>query len=195
MAVWVAAATVAAAWFGVGWARAAWFTDVPREHARESALDAAQQAAINLASMNPDNVDGSINLMRSSMTGSMRDQLDENRQRIKDAAQQSKTRIEAKVLGAALSSLDSERQHASAVVVLRQVQSAPGAPPRTFRATWTLDMDNGGGVWRAAQANSIGNLVPLDLPAPTAGSPAAGNAPSAGGAAQQPSSAPRAAGP
>ncbi|MBF6172803.1 hypothetical protein [Nocardia blacklockiae] len=180
-AVWLVVAVVAAAWFGVGWARAAWFTDGPRADARDTALDAARQAAINLSSMNPDNVDGSIDLMKSSMTGDMLAQLDQNRDRIKQAAENSKTKIEAKVLGASLNSLDSERDKASALVVLQLTQTAPNVPVQSFRATWTLDMAKAGDVWKTEQANSLGQMVPLNAPAPAApgqpGTPAPGGEP------------------
>ncbi|RMI30926.1 hypothetical protein EBN03_20060 [Nocardia stercoris] len=182
-AVWAVVALVAAGWFGVGWARAMWFTDGPRAAARDSALDAARQAAINLSSMNPDNVDGSIDTMQSSMTGDMLDQLHQNRDRIKQAAQQSKAKVDAKVLGSALTSLDSERTKATAIVVLQLTQSAPGVPAQMFRTTWTLDMTATGGTWKADQANSLGQLVPLEAGKPAAGAPGAGApAPAAPGA-------------
>ncbi|MFJ1459798.1 hypothetical protein [Nocardia sp. N2S4-5] len=163
-AVWLVVAVVAAAWFGVGWVRAAWFTDGPRADARDTALDAARQAAINLSSMNPDNIDGSIDLMKSSMTGDMLAQLDQNRDRIKQAAENSKTKIDAKVLGASLNSLDSERDKASALVVLQLTQTAPNVPVQSFRATWTLDMAKAGDLWKTEQANSLGQMVPLNAP-------------------------------
>ncbi|WP_024802042.1 hypothetical protein [Nocardia sp. BMG51109] len=179
-AVWLIVALVAAAWFGVGWVRAAWFTEGPRADARDAAVDSARQAALNLSSMNPDNIDGSIDLMRSSMTGPMLDQLNENRDRIKQAAESNKTKIDAKVLGASLSSLNSERDKASALVVLQLTQTAPNVPPQSFRATWTLDMTKAGDTWKAEQANSLGQLVPLNSSGPAGGAP---GAPAPGGAA------------
>ncbi|WP_146101109.1 hypothetical protein [Nocardia nova] len=177
-AVWLVAALVLAAWFGAGWVRAMWFTDGPRADARDTALDAARQAAINLTSMNPSDVEGSITTMRSSMTGDMLTQLNENHDRIKDAAEKSKTKIDSKVLGAALSSLDSERDKASAIVVLKLTQTAPNVPVQSFRATWTLDMKKDGDTWKAEQANSLGQLVSLDTPGPAGAAqpPANGNA-------------------
>lgn len=161
-AVWLVAAVVAAAWFGVGWVRAGFFTDGPRTEARDSALDAARQAALNLSSMNPDDVDGSIKLMQSSMTGQMLDEFNQNHDRIKQTAQQAKTRLDAKILGASLTSLDSERDKAAAIVVVQQTQTAPNVPVQSFRATWTLDLTKVGDLWKTDQANSLGQLVPLD---------------------------------
>ncbi|WP_280382139.1 hypothetical protein [Nocardia wallacei] len=189
-AVWLVVAVVATAWFGIGWARAAWFTDGPRADARDTALDAARQAAINLSSMNPDNVDGSIDLMKSSMTGDMLTQLDQNRDRIKQAAENSKTKIEAKVVGASLSSLNSERDKATAIVVLQLTQTAPNVPVQSFRATWTLDMAEAGDTWKTEQANSLGQMVPLNAPdlagAPGQPAPGADPAPPAGDAPPAP---------
>ncbi|NKY46461.1 hypothetical protein [Nocardia cerradoensis] len=191
-AVWLVAALVLAAWFGAGWVRAMWFTDGPRADARDTALDAARQAAINLTSMNPGDVEGSITTMRSSMTGDMLTQLNENHDRIKDAAEKSKTKIDSKVLGAALSSLDSERDKASAIVVLKLTQTAPNVPVQSFRATWTLDMKKDGDTWKAEQANSLGQLVSLDTPGPAGAAPppANGNAAPAPSAPANPSEAP-----
>ncbi len=174
-AVWLVAALVLAAWFGTGWVRGMWFTDGPRADARDTALDAAQQAAINLTSMNPDNVEASINTMRSSMTGDMLAQLNENHDRIKDTAEKSKTKIESRVLGGSLSSLDSERDKASAIVVLRLTQTAPNVPVQSFRATWTLDMKKDGDTWKTEQANSLGQLVALDTAGPAGATPPPAN--------------------
>ena len=174
-ALWLVAALVFAAWFGTGWVRGMWFTDGPRADARDTALDAAQQAAINLTSMNPDNVEGSINTMRSSMTGDMLAQLNENHDRIKDAAEKSKTKIESKVLGGGLSSLNSERDQASAIVVLKLTQTAPNVPVQSFRATWTLDMKKDGDTWKTQQASSLGQLVALDAPGPAGATPPPAN--------------------
>ncbi|MCX4097820.1 hypothetical protein [Nocardia sp. alder85J] len=186
LAVWLLAAVVAAGWFGFGWVRAAYFTDAPRAEARDSVLDSARQAAVNLSSMNPNDVDGSIDLMRSSMTGAMLDQLTQNRDRIKQAAEQSKTKIEAKVLGASLSALNSERNKATALVVLQLTQTAPSVPVQSFRTTWSLDMTRGGDGWKTEQANSLGQLVPLDTPGPAQPAPTAVPAPPASPQAPEP---------
>ncbi|WP_216896683.1 hypothetical protein [Nocardia alni] len=170
-AAWLILAVVAAAWFGVGWVRAGFFTDAPRAAARDSALDAARQAALNLTSMNPDDIEGSMKLMESSMTGQMLGEFNQNHDRIKQTAEQAKTRLGSQVLGASLTTLDSERDKASAIVVVKQTQTAPNTPVQSFRATWTLDMTKVGGTWKADQANSLGQLVPLDNTGPSSSQP------------------------
>ncbi|WP_328406558.1 hypothetical protein [Nocardia sp. NBC_00403] len=172
-------ALVAAAWFGGGWVRAAFFTDGPRTEARDAALTDARQAAINLMSINPADVDGSIAMIQSSMTGQLLDEATKGQQQLRTTASESKTKLESKVLGAALTSLNSERDRASALVVLQVTRSVPDTAPVSFRQSWTLNMIKEGEVWKAEKAESLGQPVPLDAPKPgsTPGAPQAPGAP------------------
>lgn len=155
-------ALLAAAWFGFGWTRAAFFTDVPRAHAREAVLDGARQAAINLNSMNPDDVDGSMKLMQSSMTGQMLADYKTNSQQIKQAAVAGKTKLVAKVIGASVTELNSERDHAKVLVVLLQSATEEGKGASTQRVTWLMDMTKADDSWKAQDASSLGNPVLVD---------------------------------
>ncbi|WP_249359463.1 hypothetical protein [Nocardia cyriacigeorgica] len=155
-------ALAAAAWFGAGWVRAAFFTDGPRVAARDAALDAAQQAAINMTSMNIDDVPGSLALARSSMTGPILASATEHQQQAEAMAKQAGVRMESSVLGAALTSLNSELDRASALVVLRVTEAKPGERPAGYRYTWTLDMAKDGDIWKAEQVSSLGQPVPLN---------------------------------
>jgi Mce-associated membrane protein len=159
-------ALAAAAWFGTGWVRAAYFTDGPRAEARDSALTDARQAAINLMSMDPSDVDGSIKMIQSSMTGQLLDEATKGQEQLRSTASESKTKLAAKVLGASLTSLNSERDRASALVVLQVTRSVPNNAPVSFRQSWTLNMIKGGAVWKAETAESLGQPVPLDAPKP-----------------------------
>ncbi|MFE3446610.1 hypothetical protein ACFXNW_26585 [Nocardia sp. NPDC059180] len=155
-------ALAAAAWFGAGWVRAAYFTDGPRAAARDAALDAAQQVAINMTSMNLDDVPGSLAIARSSMTGPILASATEHRQQAEAMATQAGVRMESNVLGAALTSLNSERDRASALVVLRVTEAKPGERPIGYRYTWSLDMAKEDDVWKAEQVASLGQPVPLN---------------------------------
>ncbi|WP_280234229.1 hypothetical protein [Nocardia cyriacigeorgica] len=155
-------ALAAAAWFGAGWVRAAYFTDGPRAAARDAALDAAQQAAINMTSMNLDDVPGSLAIARSSMTGPILASATEHRQQAEAMATQAGVRMESTVLGAALTALNSERDRASALVVLRVTEAKPGEGPTGYRYTWSLDMAKDGDTWKAEQVASLGQPVPLN---------------------------------
>ncbi|MER7454959.1 hypothetical protein ABTW96_32225 [Nocardia beijingensis] len=153
-------ALIGAAWFGAGWVRAA-FTDGPRAEARDTALDAARQAALNMTSMNLDDVPGSLALARSSMTGALLDSATKNKDQAEQMAQQSGVGMTSKVLGAALTSLNGEQDKASALVVLQVTEKSKDKPPADYRYTWTVDVTKDGGVWKAEQISSLSQPVLL----------------------------------
>ncbi|UGT64601.1 hypothetical protein [Nocardia asteroides] len=163
----------AALWFGVGWARAAFFTDGPRAEARDSALDGARQAALNMTTMNIDDVPGSLATARSSMTGAILDSATKNQQQAEQLASQAGVRMEAKVLGASLTALNSEEDKATALVVLQVGEQRKDSTAAQFRYTWTLDMTQVDGVWKVEQVAALGQPVLLD----GGGVPAAPGAP------------------
>ncbi|MET9287536.1 hypothetical protein [Nocardia beijingensis] len=153
-------ALIGAAWFGAGWVRAA-FTDGPRAEARDTALDAARQAALNMTSMNLDDVPGSLALARSSMTGALLDSATKNKDQAEQMAQQSGVGMTSRVLGAALTSLNGEQDKASALVVLQVTEKSKDKPPADYRYTWTVDVTKDGGVWKAEQISSLSQPVLL----------------------------------
>jgi Mce-associated membrane protein len=172
-------AVIAAAWFGAGWVRAA-LTDGPRADARDTALDAARQAALNMTSMNIDDVPGSLALARSSMTGPLLDSATKNKDQAEKLAQQSGIGMTSKVLGAALTSLSSEEDKASAVVVLQVTENGKDKPPADYRYTWTVDLAKDGAVWKAEQISSLSQPVLLNGgPAQQTAAPAADQPPAA----------------
>ncbi|MEV0296773.1 hypothetical protein [Nocardia sp. NPDC050710] len=187
-------ALIAALWFGTGWAKAAFFTDGPRASARDSALDAARQAAINMTSINLDDVPGSLALARSSMTGPILESAQKNQQQSEQMATQSGVGMKSKVLGASLTALNSERDKASALVVLQVTESKPDKSVSDYRYTWSLEMTKDGEVWKAEQVASLAQPVLLDGPGPSglgqpAQSPATGQgAPEGAPAAPRPGS-------
>lgn len=172
----VIVAALAALWFGGGWVRAALFTDGPRADARDSALDAAQQAALNMTTMNLADVPGSLALARSSMTGPILESATKNQAQSEEMAARAGVGMSSTVLGASITSLNSERDRASALVVLRVTESAPDRPESAYRYTWSLDMAKDGEVWKAEQVASLTQPVLLDGPGP-AGTPAEPGAP------------------
>lgn len=161
-AVALVVALGAALWFGFGWARAAFFTDGPRADARDAALDGARQAAINMTTMNIDDVPGSLERARSSMTGAILDSATKNAQQAEDMAKQANVRMDSTVLGAALTTLNSERDKASALVVLQVTEQRADSSVAQYRYTWSLDMTEDGDVWKVEQVASLGQPVLLD---------------------------------
>ncbi|MFD6158577.1 hypothetical protein ACFWF7_41825 [Nocardia sp. NPDC060256] len=153
-------ALVAAIWFGTGWVRSA-VSDGPRGDARDTALDAARQAALNMTSMNLDDVPGSLALARSSMTGTLLDSADKNKDQAETLAKQTGVGMRSKVLGSALTTLNSEKDKASALVVLQVTELAKDKPPADYRYTWNIDVTKTGDVWKAEQISSLSQPVLL----------------------------------
>ncbi|GAB4589297.1 hypothetical protein [Nocardia sp. IFM 10818] len=158
----LAIAAVAAAWFGGTWIVDGLLHDRPRAQAREAALSDAQQAAVNLMSFDPDDVDGSLKTMISSTTGQLHDEQTKDLDSLKQQVTEAKTRMSATVEGSSLTSLNSELDHAGAFVVLKITRSWPGGQPATFLQSWSLDMVKVGDTWKAEKAQNLGEPIQLD---------------------------------
>lgn len=159
-------ALIAAIWFGGGWVRAAYFTDGPRAEAREAALTAASQAAINMTTIKVDDIPGSLELARSAMTGAILDSANQNRQKSEEMAQQASVGMQSQVLNAALTSLNSELDKAVAMVVLKVTEVKQDKSASNYRYSWSLEMTKEGDVWKAESVASLTQPVLLDnLPA------------------------------
>lgn len=160
-------AAIAAVVFGAIWPRGGWIAgglmqDRPRAEARDDALLDARQAAVNLMSFNPDDVDGSLQTMISSTTGELRKEQTKDLDSLKAQVSEAKTRMQAEVLDATVTTLNSELDKASAFVVLRITRAWPGGQPATFRQLWSLDMVKEGDTWKAEKAQNLGEPVSLD---------------------------------
>ncbi|MFJ4652931.1 hypothetical protein ACIP5Y_16830 [Nocardia sp. NPDC088792] len=178
-------ALIFAGWLGGTWIFGGLVQDKPRADAREHVLTDARQAAINLMSFNPDDIDGSLANIRSSMTGDLLKQQEQGQDQLKQTATDSKTRIVATVEGITVTSLNSERDHASAFAVLKITRTWPGGQPASFRQLWTLDMVKQGSTWKAEKAQNLGEPVPLGSGAPQQNAaPQPGDAPQPSGAPQ-----------
>ncbi|WP_159080514.1 hypothetical protein [Nocardia suismassiliense] len=158
----LAVALVAALWFGGSWARAAFFTDGPRADARDAALAAASQAAINMTTIKVEDIPGSLALARSSMTGKILDSANQNRQKSEEMAQQAAVGMQSQVQVAALTSLNSELDKATALVVLKVTEVKQDKSASSYRYSWSLDMTKEGDVWKTEQVASLTQPVLLD---------------------------------
>lgn len=160
--VLLAGALVAAVWFGYGWARAA-LSERPAAEARESALADARQAAVNLNSFDAQNLDTSFADIESSITGGLVDDLEATRDQLTQQTEQTGARSESEVLGASLTSLNTDDGIADAIVVLATTTSWPDETSRKVRVTMRLTMEEGDdGVWRASKSVNLGNASVLE---------------------------------
>ncbi|NLU84202.1 hypothetical protein [Rhodococcus sp. HNM0569] len=160
-------AVVAAGWFGFTWVRAV-VGDGDVASARDSALDGAQQAAINLNTVDAANIDASFENMRSSITGDqMNKDLDTTVQQLTDAVRQSGATSKGEVLSGALTELNTDDKTGKALVVLAVTTTWPQQYERT-KVTMTLGMRDVDGVWKAESVQPVGSRIQLDA-GPTPG--------------------------
>ncbi|QBJ95653.1 mammalian cell entry protein [Rhodococcus sp. ABRD24] len=178
VSVLLAAALVAAGWFGYGWAHAA-LVEKPAADTREAALADARQAAINLNSFDAGNLDESFADIESSVTGSLVDDLNATRAQLAQQTKDTGAVSRAEVLGATLTSLNIDDGAADALVVLATTTTWPNQSSSKVRVTMRMTMEEGeNGVWRAATATNLGSpsvlaetpaaapVAPGDAPAP-----------------------------
>lgn len=163
-------ALAAAVWFGVGWGRAL-FVERPVAEARDAALSGAMQAAINLNSVDAENVDESLGNMRSSITGdALIDDLNATEQQIRDQVAATGTGMAANVLFGSLTELNTDDDTARALVVL----SVTTTTPTNFvsnKVSVDVAVRKDGDMWKAETIQPLGSVELESGPAPGAARP------------------------
>ncbi len=180
----------AAVWFGFGWGKAM-FVDRPVADARDAALSGAFQAAINLNSVDADNVDASIENMRSSITGeALENDLAATEQQIRDQVARTGTSMSGEVLFGTLTELNTDDDVAKALVVLA-VRTTTPENFVTNKVSVNVSLREDDGVWKAETIEPLGSVQMEAGPAPGAAPPEAAAPPEdAAPAAPAPAEAP-----
>ncbi|MGV9865223.1 hypothetical protein [Rhodococcus koreensis] len=169
MTALVVIAVVAAGWFGFGWARAL-FVDKPIADARDSALTGAQQAAINLNSVDSADLEGSFENMKSSITGDkMNQDLQATVDGFTDQMRQSGAASKAELIQGTLTELSTDESTAKALVVVAVTTTWPDRFDKA-KVTMRMDVQDVDGVWKASSVEPVGGRIPLESgPVPAAG--------------------------
>ncbi|TQC47921.1 hypothetical protein EEB14_18245, partial [Rhodococcus sp. WS4] len=161
MTALVVIAVVAAGWFGFGWARAL-FVDKPIADARDSALTGAQQAAINLNSVDSADLDGSFENMKSSITGDkMNQDLQATMDGFTDQMRQSGAASKAELIQGTLTELNTDDGTAKALVVVAVTTTWPDRFDKA-KVTMRMDVQDVDGVWKASSVEPVGGRIPLE---------------------------------
>jgi Mce-associated membrane protein len=176
--VLAALAVGTAGWFGVSWYRAAHDELLAGGIARDTVLQDAQQATINLNTLDFRRVQDGLTLWEQSATGSLLDEVRANRATYAQAITDSKTTTTARALDGAVAVLD-ERAGTARVLVGVDVTSArEGAQASCVRRRIQLEMrraDTGRAdtVWKVDKLAPVGaaNPVPGACPAATTSPP------------------------
>lgn len=171
LAVVVLILAAVAGYLVYGWVQALQQTRVAE--ASDAALSGARQAAINLNSVDPNNLDDTFANIASSITGDeLTNGLNESRGQFEQMFSGSGVTVTATAHRAGLSSFNYDEGTAEALVVLDVATARPElAEPAMTRLTVSLDMQDVDGSWRASQIAQLGNAISLNNPAGAAAAP------------------------
>lgn len=159
LAVLMAVAAVVAAFFGVRWALAFGDDGLELSGQRDAVLLDAQQAAINLNSLDFTHVDAGLDLWEQTSTGPLLDEFRANRAEYSKVVTDSKRITTATVADAAVAELD-VRAGTARVLIGVDVKVVPqGQDPVVTRQRLQLEMTRTDAGWKASR------LAPVRSPA------------------------------
>ncbi len=160
-----------AGWFGLSWYRAAHDESLAVGMERDAVLRDAQRAVLTLNTLDYRQVQDGLTLWEQSATGPLLNQLRTNRESYAQAITESATVSSAKLLDAAVASLDGRAGTAlvfAGVDVTSQLeQSNPGCVHRRVR----LEMIRVGAGWKVGALDPVGETYSEVGPCPPSASP------------------------
>ncbi|MEN3269575.1 hypothetical protein [Pseudonocardia sp.] len=159
LALLVVVAAVAATFFGVRWSLALGDSGLELARERDAVLIDAQQAAINLNSLDFNHVDAGLDLWEQTSTGPLLDEFRANRAEYSKVVTDSKRVTTATVADAAVAELD-VRAGTARVLVGVDVKVVPqGQDAVVTRQRLQLEMTRTDTGWKASR------LAPVNSPA------------------------------
>lgn len=155
LTVLVAVAAVAAVVLGILWAVT--LTDGSRElaQARDVVLVDARQAAINLNSLDFENVEAGLDLWEQSSTAGLLEEFRSNRAEYAQLVTESQRTTEATVPDAAVAELDLRAGIARVIVGVDVQVTAQGQEPSLFRQRLQMEMTRTEAGWKASRADIV----------------------------------------
>lgn len=162
-------ALAAAGWFGVSWYRAAHDPSLARGIARDAVLHDAQQAMVNLNTIDYRRVQDGLNLWEQSAAGSLLGEMRTNRDDYARAITDSKTTTTARIIDGAVAALDEGSGSAKVLVGVYVTSQFEAAAPNCVRRRIQLDMRRDGDAWKVDKLVPIGDTsqTPGACPATT----------------------------
>lgn len=155
LTVLVAVAAVVAVVLGILWAVT--LTDGSRElaQARDVVLVDARQAAINLNSLDFENVEAGLDLWEQSSTAGLLEEFRGNRAEYAQLVTESRRTTEATVPDAAVAELDLRAGIARVIVGVDVQVTAQGQEPSLFRQRLQMEMTRTDAGWKASRADIV----------------------------------------
>ncbi len=170
VAVLALVACVIAAWFGLSWFRAAHDEDIALGVVRDTALQDAQQAAINVNTLDHRQVQGGFELWEQSATGAALEEFRTNRDAYVRTVTESKTVSTARVRDAAVADLDDRAGTALVLVGVDVTYTPEQREASCVRQRLQLNMNRTPDGWKVEKIAPVGVLDPVPGACPVVGS-------------------------
>ncbi|HKR51157.1 MAG TPA: hypothetical protein VJT72_16540 [Pseudonocardiaceae bacterium] len=169
VAVLAVVAFAATGWFGVSWYRAAHDASLARGMARDAVLQDAQQAMVNLNTIDYRRVQDGLTLWEQSAAGSLLGDVRTNRDNYARAITDSKTTTTARILDGAVAALDEDPGTAQVLVGVAVTSQFEDGAANCVRRRIQLDMRRDGDAWKVDKLVPVGDAdqKPGACPAPT----------------------------
>ena len=152
--VLLVAATVCAVVFGVRWADAGGAGGGVAQ-ARDTALNDARQAAINLTTVNSNDVQGTLSNWDSVVTGDLATQFKSSRSQLEQQITKNPGSTSVTIVNAALTTLDTSAGTATAVVFADVTTTSQGEQPVAQRFALSMSVQRTGSGWKASALQSL----------------------------------------
>ncbi|WP_207943726.1 hypothetical protein, partial [Actinomadura sp. KC345] len=127
-------AMAAAAWFGWSYQSASGNPDLAYAAERDKVLAAADQAIVNLNTLDHRNVDAGLKVWQDSTTAELYDEIVKGRSRLESEVRKAETTSTAKILESGLTELDTRAGKAGVIAGVRiTITGAEGKPSDNIR--------------------------------------------------------------
>ncbi|HET9256342.1 MAG TPA: hypothetical protein VFO16_14245 [Pseudonocardiaceae bacterium] len=162
----------AAGWFGVSWYQAAHDESPDGAVARDRVVQDAQQATINLNTLDYRRVQDGLALWEQSASGALLDEVRANRATYARIITDSRTSTTAAVLDGAVAEFDERAGTARVLVGVDVTTSREGAEATCVRRRMQVEMRRAGNVWKADKLAPVGAANPVPGACPSVASSA-----------------------
>jgi len=171
VAVLALVAWVTAGWFGVSWYRVAHDESITVAMVRDTVLQDAQQAAINVNTLDYRQVQGGFELWEQSATGTALEEFRKNRDAYVRTVTESKTTSTARVGDAAVAELNERAGTARVLVGVDVTYTPEQREPSCVRQRLQLEMKRTPDGWKIEKIAPIGVLEPMPGACPAVETP------------------------
>ena len=163
VAVLAAVAVLTAGWFGLSWYQAAHDESLALGMARDTVLQDAQQATVNLNTLDYQRVQEGLTLWEQSATGSLLEEVRANRDTYARAINDSKTTTTARTLDGAVAELDERAGTARVLIGVDVTSHHEQGDTSCVRRRIQLEMRRDANTWK------VDKLAPIDAANPVPG--------------------------